>query len=157
MSDRLRIVPMMRDEANDFVRRHHRHAGIRQGYRFALGAAVGDELVGVAIVGRPVARGLQDGWTAEVLRLCTTGTRNACSFLYGACWRAARALGYTKLVTYTLASEAGASLRASGFRVVAEVKGREWTTPSRPRDPSDPQDRLRWETAVARQSTEGEG
>lgn len=107
-------------------------------------------------VGRPVARGLQDGWTAEVLRLCTTGTRNACSFLYGACWRAARALGYTKLVTYTLASETGGSLRASGWRVVAEVKGREWTTPSRPRDPSHPQDRLRWELAASGENDEGE-
>jgi hypothetical protein len=145
---RLRIVPMMRDGANDFVKRHHRHSGVRERYRFALGAALGDELVGVAIVGTPVARELQDGWTAEVLRLCTTGTPNACSFLYGACWRAARALGYTKLVTYTLQTEGGASLRASNFRVVAEVKGREWTTPSRPRKPSSPQDRLRWEVTA---------
>jgi hypothetical protein len=146
--ERLRIVPMMRDEANDFVARHHRHSKVTVGYRFALGAARGDELVGVAIVGRPVARGLQDGWTVEALRVCTTGAQNACSFLYGACWRAARALGYTKLVTYTLASESGSSLRAAGLRIVGEVKGREWTTPSRPRDPSDPQDRLRWEVAA---------
>lgn len=149
MSERLRIVPMMRDEANAYVERHHRHSKVTVGYRFALGAALGDELVGVAIVGRPVAGGLQDGWTVEVLRLCTTGTPNACSFLYGACWRAARALGYTKLVTYTLQSESGASLRAAGLRIVAEVKGREWTTPTRPRDPGDPQERFRWEVAAA--------
>ncbi|HMJ03091.1 MAG TPA: XF1762 family protein, partial [Conexibacter sp.] len=116
--------------------------------KFALGAARGDELVGVAIVGRPLARLLQDGWTLEVLRLCTTGDRNACSFLYGACWRAARALGYRRLVTYTRADEGGASLRASGFRVVGEVKSESWDRPSRPRDGGDPQQRLRWELSA---------
>lgn len=139
---------MMRDEANAYIDRHHRHSPIVVGYRFALGAAFGEDLAGAAIVGRPVARGLQDGWTLEALRVCSTGERNVCSFLYGACWRAARALGYHRLVTYTLQSESGASLRAAGYRVVGEVKGRQWDCPSRPRDPNDPQDRFRWEVAA---------
>jgi hypothetical protein len=84
---------------------------------------------GVAIVGRPVARGADDGWTAEVTRCCTDGARNACSMLYAAAWRAVRALGYRKLITYTLAAEGGGSLRAAGFKVVGEVAGRSWSCP----------------------------
>lgn len=144
---RLSLVPMELTDANAYVARNHRHSNPVVGHRFSLGAAFGDELVGVAIVGRPVARGLQDGWTVEALRVCSTGTPNVCSFLYGASWRAARALGYRKLITYTLASESGSSLRAAGLRIVGEVKAREWDTPSRPRDPGDPQERLRWEAA----------
>lgn len=102
----------------------------------------------MAIVGRPVARNLDDGWTLEALRVCTTGESNVCSFLYGACWRATRALGYRKLVTYTLASEPGTSLRAAGWRVVGEVKPQTWDRPNRARDPGDPQERLRWEVAA---------
>lgn len=104
---------------------------------------------GVAIVGRPVARGADDGWTAEVTRCCTDGARNACSMLYAAAWRAVRALGYRKLITYTLAAEGGGSLRAAGFRVVGEVAGRSWSCPSRPRVDTVPhQDKLRWELAA---------
>jgi hypothetical protein len=132
-------------EANAYVEAHHRHSNPVRGMKFALGAALSDTLVGVAIVGRPVARHLQDGWTLEVLRVCTMGERNACSFLYGASWRAARALGYRKLVSYTLASESGSSLRASGWNVVGSVDADQWSRPSRPRDPGDPQQRLRWE------------
>jgi hypothetical protein len=116
--------------------------------KFALAAARGDELVGVAIVGRPVARHLDDGWTLEVLRNCTTGQPNVCSFLYGAAWRATRTLGYRKLITYTLASEPGTSLRAAGWRVVGEVKPQGWDRPNRARDNGDPQERLRWEVAA---------
>jgi hypothetical protein len=141
---------MMRDEANAYVERHHRHSRVVKGYRFALGAARGDELLGVAIVGRPVSRVLQDGWTVEALRVCTTGARNVCSFLYGACWRAARALGYLRMVTYNLRSESGASLRAAGARIVSDVPARDWAkcSVSRPRDPGDPQERFRWEWAA---------
>jgi hypothetical protein len=145
---RLVVVPLNRDDANAYVERHHRHAAPVVGHRFAIGAARRDQLVGVAIIGRPTARALQDGWTVEVVRLCTTGERNVCSFLYRAAWRAARAQGFRRLVTYTLRSESGASLRGAGLKVVGELQPREWDCPSRPRDPGDPQERLRWELAV---------
>ncbi len=136
-------------EANAFVARHHRHSVPPAGMKFAIGAQGGGFVVGVAIVGRPIARALDDGWTAEVLRVCTTGERNACSLLYAACWRACRAMGYRKLVTYTLKSEPGTSLRAAGWRVVGEVTARSWDTPSRPRvDRDERQERFRWEVAV---------
>jgi hypothetical protein len=146
MSERILVVPIELDEANAYVERHHRHSNPTVGHRFSLGAALGDEIVGVAIVGRPLARPLQDGWTVEALRVCSVGERNVNSFLYGVCWRAARTLGYRRLVTYNLASESGASLRAAGYRVVAAVPARSWDTPSRPRVDKHPlQDRLRWE------------
>lgn len=88
---------------------------------------------GVAIVGRPVARSLDNGWTLEVNRLCTDGKRNACSMLYGAAWRTAKALGYRRLITYTLPEEGGASLRATGWRLLGERGGGNWNTPTRPR------------------------
>jgi hypothetical protein len=95
-------------------------------------------LVGVAIAGRPVARKLQDGATVEVTRTCTDGTKNANSMLYGAITRAAFALGYRRVITYTLASEPGSSLRAVGFRVDAELPARVgWDVPSRPRYETD--------------------
>lgn len=121
-------------EANAFVSRHHRHHGPVVGHLFSVGLAVGGEVVGVAIVGRPVARVRQDGYTAEVTRLCVLpGHSNACSKLYASCWRAARALGYRRLGTYILDDESGASIRAAGWRVVHSVRGRSWSCPSRPR------------------------
>jgi hypothetical protein len=153
---RLELAPLTLREANAYVERHHRyverhhrHSVPVAGAKFALAAALAGEVVGVAIVGRPVARGLDDGWTLEVLRVCTRGARNACSFLYGRAWRAARALGYRRLVTYTRADELGTSLTAAGWRVVGEVTARSWDTPSRPRvDRDERQDRLRWEPAA---------
>lgn len=142
---RMALQPMTLREACDYVERHHRRSAPPRGMKFALGAAKGDELLGVAIVGRPVARAIDDGWTLEVLRNCTAGHRNVCSFLYGAAWRATRALGYRRLITYTLKTEPGTSLVASGWRVVGEVAAKSWDCPSRPRDPGDPQLRLRWE------------
>jgi hypothetical protein len=121
------------DEANAFVSQHHRHHKPVVGHLFSLGAALDGQLVGVAIVGRPVARGRDDGVTAEVTRLCTDGTKNACSFLYGASARAAFALGFKRIGTYILASEPGTSLTAAGWRQIGEVRGRSWSTPSRPR------------------------
>jgi hypothetical protein len=115
---------------------------------FAIGLSDGATIVGCVIVGKPVARGNDDGYTAEVTRLATDGTKNACSMLYGAAWRAARAMGYRRLMTYTLASEPGTSLVAAGWKAVGEVKGRSWTTPSRPRIDKHPtQDKIRWEAA----------
>ena len=144
------IVPLPLDEANAFVVQVHRHHPPVVGYKFALGAATRDGVVvGVAIVGRPVARHLDDGLTLEVTRVATTGEKDACSALYGACRRATFALGYTRLVTYTLASESGASLRAAGYRLLGEVRGRSWSCASRPRVDKHPlQGKLRWD-AVA--------
>lgn len=145
----LEIVPLTISDAKVFVAQHHRHHRPPVSGLFAVGAAEGELVKAVAIVGRPVARGLDDGWTAEVTRLCAIdGARNACSMLYAACWRAARAIGYRKLVTYTLATESGASLRAAGFKLVAEVRGRSWSCKARPRVDRHPtQAKLRWETS----------
>jgi hypothetical protein len=135
------IVPCRLREAREFVANFHRHNSAPQGGLFAIGASDGERLSGVAIAGLPVARGLMDGATLEVTRCCVlddapTGTPSA---LYGACWRAARAMGYRRLVTYTLQTESGASLRGAGWRVIAERQqrdpaqwqnrpGREWQT-----------------------------
>lgn len=94
----LEIVPMTLREANAFVEQNHRHHGATVGHKFSIGLSDGEKIVGVAIVGRPVSRHLDDGWTLEVNRLCTDGTRNACSMLYAAAWRAARAMGYKRVV-----------------------------------------------------------
>jgi hypothetical protein len=140
------VIPVELSEANAFVERLHRHHGNVVGHKFSLGAMNDGRLVGVAIVGRPVARGRDDGWTLEVTRLCTDGTRNACSFLYGASRRAAFALGYRRLGTYILASEDGTSLKAAGWRMVGEVKGRSWSCPTRPRFDDHPiEDKQLWE------------
>ena len=142
----LLAVPCELDEANAFVRRHHRHHPPVIGHKFSIGCAVAGEVVGVAIVGRPMSRVLDDGLTLEVTRLASDGTKNVCSFLYGACRRASFALGFQRLVTYTLASEPGTSLVAAGWRVVGEVEGRSWSCPSRPRvDKTPHQNKLRWE------------
>lgn len=128
----LEIVPMTLREANAFVEQHHRHHGPVVGHKFSIGISDGEKIVGVAIVGRPVSRHLDDGWTLEVNRLCTDGSRNACSALYAAAWRAARAMGYKRLVTYILESENGASLRATGWKCVGQAGGLRWTGRRRP-------------------------
>ena len=145
----LEIVPLSLSEANAFVDEVHRHHPPTAGGKFAVGVAnESGEIVGVGIAGRPVARHLDDGWTVEVNRVATNGARNACSMIYGALWRAAKALGYRKAVTYTLASESGASLRGAGWKVVAEVKGRSWNCESRPRVDKHPtQNKIRWEAS----------
>jgi len=146
----LYIVPCSLDEANEFVKQHHRHHGKVQGCKFAH--AVADEegkIRGVAITGRPVTRGLDDGWTLEVTRLCTDGTKNACSMLYAAAWRTARSLGYRRLVTYILNSESGVSLKAAGWRCVGQAGGGTWNRKSRPRVDKHPlQMKLRWEKTI---------
>jgi hypothetical protein len=111
-------------EANAFVAAHHRHHKPVVGHLFSLGATDGERVIGVVIVGRPVSRFRDDGETAEVTRLCTDGTKNACSFLYGAAARAALALGYRCIGTYILASEPGTSLTAAGWRMVGPLQGR---------------------------------
>ncbi len=142
----LELVPLTFREAVAFVREHHRHHEPPRGDVFRVAAAQDGQIVGVAMVGRPVARRLQDGWTLEVLRLCSIGARNVCSFLYGASWRAARALGWRRLVTYTLPEEGGASLRAAGWRLIGEAGGGTWSRRERPRIDTHPtQLKLRWE------------
>ena len=128
----LEIVPMTLREANAFVEQKHRHHGKVVGHKFSIGASNGKEIVGVAIVGRPVGRYLDDGWTLEVNRLCTDGSRNACSMLYAAAWRATRAMGYKRLITYILDTEPGTSLKAAGWKCVGQAGGLRWTGKHRP-------------------------
>lgn len=106
--------------------------------------------MGVAIVGRPVARAVDQRMVVEVLRLCTDGTSNACSFLYGLCARIATDLGYQRIQTYILASEPGSSLKAAGWHMAAEVKGRDWNCPSRGGRRTDQPmvDKQRWERVL---------
>lgn len=128
----MKITPIELSEANAFVSTHHRHHRPVVGHKFSI--AVSDEIVrGVAIVGRPVSRHLDDGFTLEVNRCCTDGTRNACSMLYSSAWRAAKALGYSRLITYTLPEEGGASLRGAGWILIGLRGGGNWNVKSRPR------------------------
>lgn len=128
----LELIPMTLREANAFVEQHHRHHKPVVGHKFSIGVSDGEKVVGVAIVGRPVGRFLDDGWTLEVTRLCTDGTHNACSMLYAAAWRAARAMGYRRVVTYILESETGASLKAAGWKCVGKAGGLRLTGRRRP-------------------------
>ena len=128
----LSLIPVSLSEANAFVARCHRHHKPVVGHKFSIGCMADGRLVGVAIVGRPVSRYLDNGLTLEVNRLCTDGTKNACSFLYAAAWRAARAMGYRKIVTYILDTESGASLRAAGWKCVGLAGGKRWTGSRRP-------------------------
>jgi hypothetical protein len=150
MTSKLAAAPIGFAEAAAFVREHHRHHTPPVGHKFSIAAMSGDRLVGVVIVGRPVARGRDDSATLEVTRLCVLdGERNACSFLYGHAARAAFALGYHRIGTYTLKTEPGTSLRAAGWTMIAEIPGRSWDTPSRPRTDKHPTtDKLLWETAA---------
>ena len=133
MTERLQLCPMSLEDANAFVEKVHRHHKPVIGHKFSLGATLAEKLVGVAIVGRPVSRMRDDGWTLEVSRLATDGTRNACSFLYGASARAAFALGFKRIGTYILASEHGGTLKASGWRLIGEAGGGSWSRTDRPR------------------------
>ena len=147
----LDLVPVTLAEANAFVEQKHRHHGKTAGHKFSVAVADTEtkEIVGVAIVGRPVSRFLDDGWTLEVNRLCTDGTKNACSMLYAAAWRAARAMGYKKLVTYILDSENGTSLKAAGWKCIGQAGGLRWTGKRRPQvDLCPAQMKIRWEVST---------
>lgn len=144
----LDLVPVSFADACAFVAAWHRHHAPPVGHKFSLGVARDEVLVGVAIVGRPVARPFDDGRTLEVTRVATDSTPNAASMLYGAAWRAASALGYRRLVTYTQQGESGASLRAARWSVIAERPPRPgWNMPSRPREPKGTENvqRFLWE------------
>jgi hypothetical protein len=131
----LELQPITFEDACTFIAQHHRHHLPPNGWKFGLSVSAGERIVGVITVGRPVARMLDDGYTLEVTRNCTDGTPHVASKLYAAAWRATRALGYRRLITYTLKSEAGASLRAAGWKVLYHTKDRPggWNMPGRPR------------------------
>jgi len=120
----MEIRPITLKVAKEFILRHHRHNKPPTGWKFGVGLYNGDELIGVATAGRPIARHFDDGFTIEVNRSCTDGTKNANSMLYGAVWRAAKAMGYKKCITYTQGDESGSSLKASGFIKVKDLPER---------------------------------
>lgn len=129
----MQLVAVELGEANAFVTKHHRHHRAVVGHKHSMAAVKDGEIVGVVIIGRPVARHRDDGRTLEVTRLCTDGTKNAASFLYGAAARYCFASGYARIGTYILASEPGTSLTAAGWRLIGGTPGRSWSVPSRPR------------------------
>jgi len=147
------VVPMTLRAANEFVGKHHRHNRPTQGGKFAIGAVSDDKLVGVAIVGRPVARMMDDGFTSEVTRVCVLddAPRNTCSFLYGRAWRIWQQMGGRRMLTYTLQTEPGSSLRGAGWKVVGNLKPRSgWSSNTREREYQDVygQSKFRWEVSI---------
>ena len=154
MSDRepripceLAIRPCSLRQARAFVQEHHRHHDMPQGGLWAVALLRRGELVGVAIAGRPVSRMLEREGCCEIIRVCVLpGVPNGCSMLYGRCRRIAQAFGYVRVITYTLESESGASLRASGWQAVARSRGGSWSKPARPRLDHHPLEaKVRWE------------
>ncbi len=144
----LALQPIDFKEATRFVQAHHRHHDPSIGWKFGIACNDGEKVVGVVMVGRPVARHLDDGWTLELTRCCTDGTKNAASMLYGAAWRASKALGYKRLITYTLAEEPGTSLLAAGWKSLYTTAGGSWSCESRPRVDTHPLgQKTLWEAA----------
>ena len=148
---KLHAVPVKLKEATEFVKNFHRHNKPPAGGLFSVGVSDGNTLVGVAIVSRPVSRHLDDGVCVEVIRCCVLddAPKGACSFLYARCWQAAKALGWGKLITYTLQSESGSSLRGAGWKVIAELDAgnpKSWQNrPGREWQPVVGQTKFRWE------------
>ncbi len=138
MTKHIKAIPLELKQANEFVDTLHRHHQPVHRDKFRVGAEVDGKLVGVAQVGRPVSRMLDDGQTLEVVRLCTDGTKDVCSFLYSRCARVAKELGYRKIITYILETENGTSLHATGWKEVAVTSGGSWDRPSRKRNTSAP-------------------
>lgn len=145
----LELQPISFKEASRFIEEHHSHHKPPLSHKFSIAVNDGISVVGVIIVGRPVNRILDNGWTAEVTRCCTDGTKMVASKLYAAAWRSARAMGYRRMITYTLKEEAGTSLTAAGWRELYTTKGGSWNTPARPRVDTAPigQKKL-WEVAL---------
>lgn len=124
----MQIIPLTLKTANEYVNKYHRHHNGTVGCKFSIGVINDNgKLIGCAICGRPVSRFYDNGLTLEINRVCTDGTHNACSKLYGACCRIAKNMGYKKIITYTLQSESGASLRASNFICEGQAGGTHWT------------------------------
>lgn len=135
----LTLQPLNFDEAKRFVELHHSHHRPPVSHKFSIGVNDGEKVVGVIIVGRPVARNSDDGYTAEVTRCCVAGNvKNAASMLYAAAWRAARAMGYKRMVTYTLVEEAGTSIVAAGWKPLYQTRGGSWSREGRPRVDTHP-------------------
>ncbi|MFT3952757.1 MAG: hypothetical protein QM689_12615 [Oscillospiraceae bacterium] len=134
----MNAIPIELKAANEFVDKLHRHHTAVYRDKFRIGCEIKGQLVGVVQCARPVARHLDDGKTLEVVRLCTDGTRGVCSFLYSRAARIAREMGYGKIITYILDTESGISLRAAGWQKEADIKGHNWSCPSRPRNTSAP-------------------
>lgn len=134
----MKAIPIELKQANEFVARLHRHHDPVYRDKLRIGCEVDAKLCGVVQLGRPVARALDDGKTIEVVRLCTDGTPNACSFLYGRAARVAKDLGYSRIITYILDTETGISLRASGWKFDGMTRGGSWNCPSRPRQTKAP-------------------
>lgn len=144
----LEIQPITWREACSFVKEHHRHHNPQWGHKFSIAVNDGEKVVGVVTIGRPVSRHLDNGWTAEVTRCCTDGTKNACSMLYAAAWRAARAMGYKRMITYTMPHESGSSLLGAGWKIIGQTKGETWNRPNRPRVDTHPVgQKLIWEVS----------
>ena len=151
--------PIFHKAAKRYIDRYHRHHKPPVGMLFAVSVTDGKRIVGVATVGRPVSRHLQKGGlTLEVTRVCTDGTPNACSKLYAAAWRTAKEMGYKRMITYTLESEPGTSLKAAGWHLLYKNEGGEWNVPSRPREegkyPTEP--KLMW-SATPKEQFEADG
>lgn len=124
----MRVAPITFREASEYINKLHRHHRATIGCKFCI-CVIDDwgEIHGVAVCGRPVSRILDNGFTLEINRVCSDGTRNVCSMLYGACCRIAKEMGYREVITYTLVSEDGASLKASNFICEGEAGGKHWT------------------------------
>lgn len=145
----LTIRPCHLREARAYVGQYHRHSIPPVGGKFAVACYNGETMCGVAICGRPVSRYYDNGQVLEILRCCTDGTYNACSKLYGACCRVGFAMGYRRVITYTLKSERGASLRAAGFTCDGEAGGKQWSGDRRRSYYVAPEERkLRWSREV---------
>jgi len=142
----LELQPITFKEACIFIDKYHSHHLPPQGWKFGIAVNNGSEIVGVITIGRPVARHLDNGWTLEVTRCCTNGFKNAASKLYASAWRTVRAMGYKRLITYTLISEKGTSLKAAGYKILYQTKGGSWSSKSRPRIDKHPkQQKILWE------------
>ena len=142
------FIPLELKEANQFVDTYHRHNKHTQGHRFSIGLQKNGELIGVAIIGRPVARMLQQKGTLEILRVCVKeGNKNANSIIYSRVRKIAQLLGYKKIITYTLKTESQSSLKAIGAQVVAETQPQSWDRKNRHREEQEiyKQPKLRWE------------
>jgi len=152
----LKLRPVSLRDANEYVKQQHRHHKPVTGHKFSIGCEVDGELAGVVIVGRPVSRYLDDGKTLEVTRLCTNGAKNACSFLYAAAARAAAAMGYDRIITYTLESENGSSLKAAGWACCGKAGGLRWTGKRKPASDLYPaQMKLRYEKILRKEESNG--
>ena len=146
----LELQPISYKEACLFIKENHSHHLPPQGWKFGIAVNDGEKVCGVITIGRPIARMTNDGWTLEATRCCTIGIKNSASMLYGAAWRAVKAMGYKRLITYTLKSEKGTSLKAAGFKIIGESKGGSWSRKSRPRIDKHPtQGKIKWATTSA--------